>query len=86
MGKFQVFQLTDDSVLVQYTPDNKGYFVRVVGNEEYIEKTIRSYARDIKAFWDDYTLDNADDYQIGALFDSSHCEEVTNYYFGNYQG
>ena len=86
MGKFQVFQLTEDSVLVYYAYMNKGHYLRVKGSEEYIEKSIRAYAKNLQAFWKDYLIDNADDYQIGALFDSSHCEEVTNYYFGNYQG
>ena len=86
MGKFRVYQLTDDSVLVYYAYMNKGHYLRVKGSDEQIEKSIRSYAGDIKAFWDDYTLDNADDYQIGALFDSMQAEDVTNYYFGNFQG
>jgi len=86
MGKFQVFQLTDDSVLVYYAYTNEGYYLRVKGSEEYIEKSIRAYAKDLQAFWQDYLIDDADNYQIGAAFDSSRCEEVTNYYFGNYQG
>ena len=86
MGKFKVFQLTEDSVLVYYAYTNKGYYLRVKGSEEYIEKSIRAYAKDLQAFWKDYLIDDADNYQIGALFDSMQAEEVTNYYFGNYQG
>ena len=79
-------QLTEDSVLVYYAYTNEGYYLRVKGSEEYIEKSIRAYAKELQAFWKDYLIDNAEEYQIGAAFDSSHCEEVTDYYFGNYQG
>jgi len=86
MGKFRVYQLTEDSVLVYYADAISDHYLKVKGSEEHIEKSIRTYAKDLQAFWQDYLIDNAEEYQIGAEFDSSHCEEVTNYYFGNYQG
>ena len=86
--KYRVYGSENGTTLLERInlKNNRSRFLIIHGNDEKKDRVIQSMRKTPLLFSEMYIMDDAASYQESAKRAVEFMEDITNYYFGNFQG